>query len=957
MNLSDLHIDGEIREDRHYRIIYATDASAYREIPDVVIFPKHEKDIEEIVHYASKQHVNIIPRAAGTSLAGQVVGKGIVVDISKYLNNILEINQEERWVRVQPGVVLDELNIFCKPYGLFFAPETSTSNRCCIGGMAGNNSCGSHSLVYGSTRDHVLEVRAVLSDGSTTIFGPLSKDELAAKCTLETLEGSIYSNMLKMLQNDDNRNEIAAQFPDKSIRRRNSGYAIDELLECDPFNLCKLIVGSEGTLAFITELKLNLEPLPPKEKAVLCVHCSSMEEACKSNLAVLKHHPFAIELMDDQILQLSKKNIDQNKNRFFVKGDPAAILIVELADDSLEKVNEKADTIESDLRNQQMGYHFSRVYGSDINRVWSLRKAGLGLLSGMPGSAKPVSLIEDTAINPEKLFDFLTDLKVVLDKYGLSCVYHGHISTGELHLRPILDLKLQKDRELFRTVATETAKLVKKYNGSLSGEHGDGRLRGEFLPLVFGKKVYSLFRQVKQIWDENRIFNQGKIVDTPPMDSCLRYEIGPEINKTYFDFSAQKGYLCAIEQCNGSGDCRKSYMFGGSMCPVYRATKDEKDTTRARSNILRNLIIHPERGKMFSQPEILSAMDSCLSCKACKAECPSNVDMARFKAEYLQHHYDETHVPLRSLLVANLTRIQKIGMIFPAMYNTVVSSCLTSPVLKRILSFAPQRSIPGIYKFTLRHWLRSHPETKQYDKKVYLFADEFTDYMDVEIGITFIKLLRALGYQVIIPKHVESGRTELSKGMLRKAKKTAEKNVELLKDIINDEVPLVGIEPSCILAFRDEYPDLVRAGLKEEALSLATHCLLFDEFIIREIHKGNITADQFTDKPQKIRLHGHCHQKALVSIEPSREMLSLPLNYTVEVIPSGCCGMAGAFGYEKEHYALSMQIGEQVLFPAIRSADSETIIAAPGTSCRQQILDGTGVRAYHPVEILYNALA
>lgn len=957
MNLSDLHIDGEIREDRHYRIIYATDASAYREIPDAVIFPKHEKDIEEIVHYASKQHVNIIPRAAGTSLAGQVVGKGIVVDISKYLNNILEINQEKRWVRVQPGVVLDELNIFCKPYGLFFAPETSTSNRCCIGGMAGNNSCGSHSLVYGSTRDHVLEVRAVLSDGSTTVFGSLSKDELAAKCTLETLEGRIYSNMLKMLQNDDNRNEIAAQFPDKSIRRRNSGYAIDELLECYPFNLCKLIVGSEGTLAFITELKLNLEPLPPKEKAVLCVHCSSMEEACKSNLAVLKHHPFAIELMDDQILQLSKKNIDQNKNRFFVKGDPAAILIVELADDSLEKVNEKADTIESDLRKLQMGYHFSRVYGSDINRVWALRKAGLGLLSGMPGSAKPVSLIEDTAINPEKLFDFLTDLKVVLDKYGLSCVYHGHISTGELHLRPILDLKLQKDRELFRTVATETARLVKKYNGSLSGEHGDGRLRGEFLPLVFGKKVYSLFQQVKQIWDENRIFNQGKIVDTPPMDSCLRYEIGPEINKTYFDFSAQKGYLCAIEQCNGSGDCRKSYMFGGSMCPVYRATKDEKDTTRARSNILRNLIIHPERGKMFSQPEILSAMDSCLSCKACKAECPSNVDMARFKAEYLQHHYDETHVPLRSLLVANLTRIQKIGMMFPAMYNTVVSSCLTSPVLKRILNFAPQRSIPGIYKFTLRHWLRSHPETKQYDKKVYLFADEFTDYMDVEIGITFIKLLRALGYQVIIPKHVESGRTELSKGMLRKAKKTAEKNVELLKDIINDEVPLVGIEPSCILAFRDEYPDLVRAGLKEEALSLATHCLLFDEFIIREIHKGNITADQFTDKPQKIRLHGHCHQKALVSIEPSREMLSLPLNFTVEVIPSGCCGMAGAFGYEKEHYALSMQIGEQVLFPAIRSADSETIISAPGTSCRQQILDGTGVRAYHPVEILYDALA
>lgn len=957
MNLSDLHIDGEIREDRHYRIIYATDASAYREIPDAVIFPKHEKDIEEIVHYASKQHVNIIPRAAGTSLAGQVVGKGIVVDISKYLNNILEINQEERWVRVQPGVVLDELNIFCKPYGLFFAPETSTSNRCCIGGMAGNNSCGSHSLVYGSTRDHVLEVRAVLSDGSTTVFGPLSKDELAAKCTLNTLEGRIYSNMLKMLQNDDNRNEIAAQFPDKSIRRRNSGYAIDELLECDPFNLCKLIVGSEGTLAFVTELKLNLEPLPPKEKAVLCVHCSSMEEACKSNLAVLKHHPFAIELMDDQILQLSKKNISQNKNRFFVKGDPAAILIVELADDSLEKVNCKAGTIETYLQQQQLGYYYSRVYGNDINRVWALRKAGLGLLSGMPGSAKPVSLIEDTAINPEKLFDFLTDLKVVLDRYGLSCVYHGHISTGELHLRPILNLKEEDDRRLFRVVATETARLVKKYRGSLSGEHGDGRLRGEFLPLMFGEKVYALFKNVKNIWDENGIFNIGKIVDTPPMDSCLRYEVCQSIGNTYFDFSRQKGYLCAVEQCNGSGDCRKSYLFGGTMCPVYRATRDEKNTTRARSNILRELLIHPEGNRMFSQPEVLSALDSCLSCKACKAECPSNVDMARYKAEYLQHHYDETRIPLRSFLIANLTRIQKIAMVFPAAYNAVVSSKAFSTILKKVLKFAPHRSIPKIYRFTLKHWLRTHPDSRSYDRKVYLFADEFSNYMDVEIGITFIKLLRALGYQVTIPEHIESGRTELSKGLVKKAKKIARKNVMLLKDIVNEQIPLVGIEPSCILSFRDEYPDLVEDDLKETAVSLARNCLLYDEFIVREVRNGNITSKLFTDKTEKIKLHGHCHQKALVSIEPSKKMLSLPANYHVDVIPSGCCGMAGAFGYEKEHYKLSMQIGEQVLFPAVRSAGKNAIIAAPGTSCRQQIMDGTGVKAYHPIEVLYQALA
>lgn len=947
----------EIHKDRHYRIIYATDASAYLEMPDAVAFPKDEEEIKTLVRYAVENHLNLIPRAAGTSLAGQVVGKGIVADISRYMNHILEINPGQRWVRVQPGVVLDELNEYCSHYGLFFAPETSTSNRCCIGGMAGNNSCGSHSLVYGSTRDHVIEARVVLSDGSTAVFGPLSDNELENKCSGDTLEGRIYREMLAMLNDEGNRKDIKDNFPEPSIRRRNSGYAIDELLNSRPFNFCKLIVGSEGTLAFITELKLHLEPLPPKEKAVVCVHCASLEEACNANLAALKHEPRAIELMDDQVLQLSKKNIAQNKNRFFIQGDPAAILIVEIAKDSLDEVNHEADLLENDLRKHKLGYHYSRVYGKDISRVWALRKAGLGLLSGMPGSAKPVSLIEDTAINPEKLFAFLTDLKVVLDSYGLSCVYHGHISTGELHLRPILNLKEEHDRRLFRVVATETARLVKKYRGSLSGEHGDGRLRGEFLPLMFGEKVYALFKDVKRIWDENGIFNIGKIVDTPPMDSCLRYEICQGIENTYFDFSRQKGYLCAVEQCNGSGDCRKSYLFGGTMCPVYRATRDEKNSTRARSNILRELLIHPEGKRMFSQPEVLSALDSCLSCKACKAECPSNVDMARYKAEYLQHHYDETSIPLRSFLIANLTRIQKIAMVFPAAYNAVVSSKIFSSILKKVLRFAPQRAIPKIYRFTLKHWLRTHPDSRSYDRKVYLFADEFSNYMDVEIGITFIKLLRALGYQVTIPEHVESGRTELSKGLVKKAKKIARKNVMLLKDIVNEQIPLVGIEPSCILSFRDEYPDLVGDDLKEAAASLARNCLLYDEFIVREVLKGNITSEQFIAKEQKIKLHGHCHQKALVSIEPSKKMLSLPANYHVEVIPSGCCGMAGAFGYEKEHYSLSMQIGEQVLFPAVRSAAQGTLIAAPGTSCRQQIMDGTGAKVYHPVEILYQALA
>jgi Fe-S oxidoreductase len=681
-----------------------------------------------------------------------------------------------------------------------------------------------------------------------------------------------------------------------------------------------------------------------------------LEEAFAANLVALQHAPVAIELMDNTILKLSKQNISQNKNRFFVQGDPAAILIIELAERTRDEVDKKADEIEADLKVHHYGTHYPRVYGKDISRVWSLRKAGLGLLSGMPGSAKPVSLIEDTAIAPQRLAAFIADLKIMLERYGLDCIYHGHISTGELHLRPVLNLKEEKDRKLFRSVATETAGLVKKHNGSLSGEHGDGRLRGEFIPLLLGDKVYNFLLEIKATWDAPHIFNMGKIVDTPPMDANLRYEQHEFDVETYFDFSKQKGWLCAIEQCNGSGDCRKSNLFGGTMCPTYQATREEKNTTRARANVLRELLIHPTNDRVFSQPEILEVLDTCVSCKACKSECPSNVDMARYKAEYLQHHYDETSIPLRSGLIANLNKVQKMGMIAPWFYNVFVTSRVTSSLLKRMLRFAPQRSIPGLYKITLKNWLRNNPDTHKYSRKVYLFADEFTNYMDVEVGIKFIKLLRTLGYEVIIPKHLESGRTELSKGLLKKAKRIAEKNVLLLKDVITEEVPLVGIEPSCILSFRDEYPDLVDKNLRKDAHKLSVNCLLYDEFIVREIHKGNVKQEQFTQSFFHIKLHGHCHQKSLASIEPSMEMLSLPKNYQVDMIPSGCCGMAGAFGYEREHYDLSMQIGEQVLFPAIRQAQEDVCISAPGTSCRQQIKDGTGRLACHPIEVLYDAL-
>lgn len=964
MNLDKLRIRGEVFTDLEHKVIYSTDASAYRETPVGVAYPKDEEDVVTIVKYAAANGVNLIPRTAGTSLAGQVVGDGLIVDMSRHMTGIIKVNPEERWVKVQPGIVLDELNIALKPYGLFFSPETSTANRCCIGGMTGNNSCGTHSLVYGSVRDHLLEARTVLSDGSTVLFQPLSPEEVREKTKLNSLEGRIYKYILDLFSNGETRKEVVKSFPDFELKRRNSGYALDELIHSNTFepvtqnrfNLCKVLAGSEGTIGFATELTLSLDPLPPSCKRLICAHCEDDNKVYEANLIALQSHPVAIELIDDKILNLSKENLEQQKNRFFVKGEPAAIVVIEIAESTPAELETKTRTIIKSLQERNLCYDFSIVEKEDISRVWNLRKAGLGLLSGMPGSAKPVAVIEDTAVAPYRLGAFVSDIKSMLADNGLECVFYGHISTGELHLRPILNLKEEKDRKLFRKVATETAKIVKKHRGSLSGEHGDGRLRGEFIPLLLGEKVNDIFIEFKNVCDPHDILNRGKIVKTPPMDISLRAEAHELGIKTYFDFSARKGWLCAIEQCNGSGDCRKSNLFGGTMCPSYRATRDENHTTRARANLLRELLIHPASKKTFSQPEILNALSTCLSCKGCKAECPSNVDMARYKAEYLQHHYDESWTPLSVSLTSYLSRIQRLAMIAPGIFNSIVGSSLFGGMIHKMMHFDKRRSIPGIYKFTLRDWLKKNPSETKYSRRVYLFADEFINYMDVEVGIAFIKLMRGLGYEVLIPDHVDSGRVDISKGLLKKAKSLANKNVTLLRNIITEDTPLVGLEPSCILSFRDEYPDLVEKTLESDVSALGKNALLFDEFIVREFKSGNIKSDQFTDKALTIKLHGHCHQKALVSILPSKEMLSIPKNFKVEIIPSGCCGMAGAFGYDKNNYDLSMEIGEQVLFPAVRNADPYTVIAAPGTSCRQQILDGTGKTALHPVQILLDAL-
>jgi FAD/FMN-containing dehydrogenase/Fe-S oxidoreductase len=971
-------LKGELFLDETIRTLYATDASAYREMPLAVAIPKTEADILTLIQFANDNQTNIIPRTAGTSLAGQVVGNGIIVDVSVNFTEIIELNQNEGWVRVQPGVVRDELNHFLKPFGFFFGPETSTANRAMIGGMVGNNSCGSNSVVYGSTRDHLMEVRGFLSDGSEVVFKNESKVEFQAKISNETLENRIYSFTDEILSNQANQAEIRAEFPKRSIQRRNTGYAIDELLETDvfnkesneAFNFCKLIAGSEGTLIFITEIKLHVNPLPPKNIGLVCVHFHTVDESLWANLIALKYKPSAVELIDHYILECTKGNIEQSKNRFFVQGDPGAILVVEFANDDLDELNRLAAAMEAEMRAANLGFHFPVLYGEDTKKIWTLRKAGLGLLSNLPGDEKAVAVIEDTAVDVNDLPDFIKEFNEILAENNMSAVHYAHAGSGEIHLRPIINLKTAEGHRQFRLIAEEISTLVKKYKGSLSGEHGDGRLRGEFIKQQIGEKNYALIKELKAVWDPKNIFNPNKIVDTPPMDKFLRYEADqqtPEF-KTNFRFKNQD-ILQHAEQCNGSGDCRKTEISGGTMCPSYMATRSEKDTTRARANILREMLTHSDKANRFDHEEIKEVMDLCLACKGCKSECPSNVDMAKLKMEFLQNYYDANGVPLRSRLIANFTNLSKIASYVPWAYNFIFKNAPLRKIANRIVGFHPERTMPVLHDTTLRKWHSKRisdigfrvskivPKSEiRNQKSVYLFCDEFSDYNDVEVGKKTILLLERLGYEVIIPEHTVSGRPELSKGMLRDAKKIADKNVRLLKDIITAETPLIGIEPSAILTFRDEYPELVSEELIEAAEKLAKNTLMFEEFIAQEIDNKRINSDSFTTEKRLIKMHGHCQQKAVGSLTPSKKALTLPKNYEVHMIPSGCCGMAGSFGYEKEHYEISMKIGELVLFPTVRKQPEEVIIAAPGTSCRHQIHDGTHRKALHPAEILYDAL-
>ncbi len=955
---------GDFHHDNLHLMLYATDASVYRKLPLAVAFPKNKEDIQQLIQLAQQCNTSLIPRTAGTSLAGQCVGEGIVVDVSKHFCKILSVDTKNKTVTLQPGVIRDELNKYLKPYGLFFGPNTSTSNRCMMGGMVGNNSSGTTSIQYGVTRDKVVELQVLLSNGEEATFNKLTAEAFLQKTKMHTLEGNIYQTIYSALTPPEAQQEILQQFPKTDIHRRNTGYAIDALLKTEvfsnsktPINLAALLCGSEGTLAFTTQITLQLDELPPPYTAMVVTHYASLENCLNDVSVAMKHNLYTCEMMDEFILDCTKNNKKYNTYRSFVEGNPKALLLLELKAETQENLQHQTEALLQSLAQSGFSYAQPILKGLDINKALELRKAGLGLLGNMVGDKKAVACIEDTAVALADLPDYIADFTQLMDRFNQQAVYYAHAGAGELHLRPILNLKEKQGVRYFREITTEVAKLVKKYKGSFSGEHGDGIVRGEFLPMLIGKANYIILKQLKHAFDPNNIFNPGKIIDAYPMDKDLRYTPDrkePQLN-TLLDFSDSEGILRLAEKCNGSGDCRKTENASGTMCPSYQATKDEKNTTRGRANTLREVLTNNETLNAFDSSELKEVFGLCLSCKACGSECPSNVAIASAKAEFL-YQYHKTHKPsFADILFGKSSKYNKMAAKFPKLSNALFANSSTSSIIKNIAGIASERSMPSMSTKPFSKQLQQTlVQEDNYIKEVLLFVDEFSNYLDATIAKDAYILLTQLNYKVTIIDNLDSARAMFSKGFLSEAKEQVNKNIAYLKEKVSKNTPLLGIEPSAILGFRDEYKRIADDAVSADRI--AKHSFLIEEFLASEMELGNIKATQFTSETKIIKIHNHCHQKALSNQKVTFDILNLPANYKPTIIPSGCCGMAGSFGFEKDKYEVSMQIGELKLFPAVRNTSEDIIIAANGTSCRHQIKDGTQRLALHPVTILKNSL-
>ena len=943
-------IDGEARFDEVSRMLYRTDASIYEIEPVGLVLPRSAADVSATVRIAAKYGVAVLPRGGGTSLAGQVVGEAVHLDLSKHMNRILEFDREARWVRVEPGVVLDELNEFLKPHGLQFAPDPATSSRANIGGMVGNNSSGSRSILYGKTIDHVLGLKVVLADGVTTELGPMDADHLRRKEAQNDLEGRVYREVSRI--SSVYRDEIERRFP--KVMRRVSGYNLDEFIEpARPFDLTNIVVGSEGTLCVVVEAKLNLEPLPARTAVVAC-HFQDLIEAMHANRDILETSPSAVELLDKILLDQTKGSIEYARHRSFLVGDPEALLFVEYQGDSEVELLDRMDHLEAMLLEQGRGYAYVKAIDAlEQKKIWDLRKAGLGLLMGMKGDAKPNPGIEDTCVPPEHLAEYVERVRAIAAESGVVAEYYGHASVGVLHIRPILDLKSSDGIRILRTLEDRISDVVLEYGGSMSAEHGDGLARSEWIPKMFGNTIVRAFAEVKGAFDPDGIMNPGKIVDAPPMDGSLRYGDGyrPQEPKTHFSFAADGGMHRAAEMCSGVGECRKK--LAGTMCPSYMATLDEQHTTRGRANALRAALSGRLSGEGLTGKGLYEVMDLCLECKACKSECPSNVDMAKLKYEFLAHYHGEHGYPLRSHLFGKIGRFSAVASGLAPVTNWLLGLGPNRWLMDRLFGISRHRRLPRFAGQRFSRWFAGRGVKPSGTRgKVLLFNDTFTEFNEPQIGMAATFILERLGFEVeIAANRACCGRPLISKGFLAEAKQQARASIEILAPFAREGIPILGLEPSCILCFTDDYLDLID---HPDAARVAEQAMMLEEFVAQVIREGAELS--FTQRRKQILVHGHCHQKALVGMAATVEVLNLPFGYEAAEINSGCCGMAGSFGYETEHYEISMKVGEQRLFRAIREADEEVEVAAVGTSCRHQIADATGRRARHWAEILVEAL-
>jgi FAD/FMN-containing dehydrogenase/Fe-S oxidoreductase len=941
-------VEGDVRFDRVSRLLYSTDASMYQVEPIGVVLPRHAGDVEAVLEVANRTATPVLPRGAGTSLTGQAVNRALVLDMSRHMDRILEVNEDERWVRVEPGVVQDALNAHLRPRGLLFGPDTSTSNRATLGGMLGNNSGGAHSIAYGLTVDHVLELTALLADGTRVVLRELGPEALRAKCDAPGLEGRIYRETLRLGR--EHADEVRARYP--RHWRRVAGYNLNEVPREGPFNLARVVVGSEGTLLTIVEARMRLVRRPGAT-ALCVIHYREIQEALESSQAILETGPYAVELTDKLILDLARDNLEQRARIGFLQGDPGAILIVEYAGETPGEARAKLDALEELRRRERFGYaaHVA-TEPADQQSIWKLRKAGLGLLLGMKGDRKPIAFVEDTAVDPRDLPKFVPRFREILAKHEARAAYYGHCSVGCLHIRPVIDLKTARGLAQVRAIADEITDLVLEFGGTISSEHGDGRARSPFLPRVYGPRLMQAFRELKQAFDPRNLLNPGNIVGSPGLTEHLRY--GEQYTtwepRTLLDFSAQGGFAAAVELCNGVGVCRKT--LEGTMCPSYMATKDEEHSTRGRANALRAVLSGRTPAGEFTGRRLYEVLDLCLECKGCKAECPANVDMAKLKYEFLAHYHAAHGLPLRNRLFGRIEAVSRLGARVAPLVNWMSRVGPGRVLLEKVAGIDRRRPLPPLATRTFPAWFRAREAPARGRRgEVLLFHDTFVTYHYPEIGRAAVGLLEAAGYGVTLPDKKCCGRPLISKGLLAQARAHAAWNVERLRPYAERGVPIVGLEPSCLLTLRDEYVDLLRS---DAARAVAGQALLLEEFLARERAGGLALA--FEPTRRAALLHGHCHQKALVGTAPTVAALRWA-GLEVTEVDSGCCGMAGSFGFEREHYDLSVWLGNRRLAPAVRAAGPDAEIVAPGVSCRQQIEHLTGRRARHPAEVLWESVA